>query len=1592
MSLLSLILLLAHLPQTGHGQHTVFEDVTAQQFTNLAHVTEGNVAWGDYNNDGRLDLVINGITNDTYGETVTWTTKFYQNTSGGFVDQTNLLSKLSLDIWRFPEGYRGFTHWADFDNNGWLDLAISNHHVDSNPRAVYSNTGGEFTISPEPLSLAYRDKVAWADYDNDGRLDPMIVGDEWQWLGNSYLYRNTPNGYVNQSALLPYLPQLLGASVGWGDYDSDGWPDLFISGGTTKLYHNEGDGKEFTNETRLVTGLFGSPFWADYDSDGKLDLLVITGAGTRLQRNFGSGFEDKTSLIPGAEQLRAGSAAWADYDNDGRLDLLFTGAVSRLYRNTPDGFVNVTDQLPDLPREASAGWADFDNDGRMDLMVIGKNSNGIASRLYRNTGTPANTPPTVPSGLTSIRSADGTSAVLSWQPATDVQTPQAGLTYNLYVSETPGGQNVLSPSANQTTGMRQVAREGNSRTRFYPLTGLTPGKTYYWSVQAIDGVFTGSTFAAEQTISNAAASNQSPVFHGPIPNQTAQVGSPFSFTLPAGLFTDPENQVLTITCENLPEGLSFRDGQTISGTPKQVGSTTITLKAADPLKLTAQGSFTLTVNQAPVIVTGNFINVTAQQFPGLPQLRYSAVSWADFDNDGRLDFIITGSNSEPVTKLYRNTGSGFVDATGLIPNLPQVYEGVVAWGDYNNDGRQDLFINGMTEESRPLTTVARLFRNTPNGFVDESNLVPHLANSFLSDGSVAWADVDNDGWLDLIRTGFGEVGNAASALYRNTGQGFASAGAFSDLPQLGASNVAWGDYDNDGRLDLMITGRETNADLVSKLLHNTGSGFEDKSSLIPGLLQLHDSELAWGDYDNDGWLDLIMTGRLGSSMFVSKLYRNTGSGFEDKSNLISGLGGSPAWADYDNDGRLDLLCTGNRIALYRNTPDGFVNVTAQHSDLVSANYSSGAWGDYDNDGRLDLLNTGYAGGRSMTRLYRNTSAIANTRPTAPSGLTSVRSADGKSAVLSWKPATDGQTPQVGLTYNLYVSETPGGQNVLSPSADQNSGFRRVVRVGNSRTTTYPLTGLTPERIYYWSVQAIDGAFAGSAFAEEQRIDNNSAKNLPPVFHGPIPNQTVQEEADFHLYLLNGLFTDPENQPLTLTAQNLPKGLSIQYNAVHGVPTQTGKFTVTVTATDHLGLTVQGSFLLTVVPQPPSIDGSLDGYLDKVECGTIRGWAWNRDKPNTPVLIEIFTGNTGWGFTVANIYREDLKNAGKGNGAHAFSFKTPDALKDKVTRLISARVSGVGSTYVLKLSGQLLTCADGPGVPKNEPPRFHGPMSSQSAQQGHPFSFALPAGTFTDPENHPLTLTAQNLPNGLSMRNNVISGTPTQVGSFTVVLKAADPLGLTAQGSFVLTVTPGPPSISGNFDGYLDKVECGTMRGWVWNRDKPNTPVRVEFFTGNTVWGSTMANIFRQDLKDSGKGNGAHAYSFTTPATLKDNTTRLISARVEGSAFELKWSGKSLICPPPAGRLSVEAEQGFQAIILGNPVTTHQIVVEIRGGAGKPLNLQLLAADGRVLSERQVEKPALIERQVLPLDQQPPSLLLVRVTSGTSNVILKVIKH
>lgn len=468
------------------------------------------------------------------------------------------------------------------------------------------------------------------------------------------------------------------------------------------------------------------------------------------------------------------------------------------------------------------------------------------------------------------------------------------------------------------------------------------------------------------------------------------------------------------------------------------------------------------------------VGIYAQEFTkltnsSLPGIENSSISWGDYDNDGDLDILLTGSLT---SKIYKNNGNGTFNVEASI-SLTGVESGSAAWGDYDNDGYLDILLTGWNGG----TSISKIYRNLGNGSFSEQSSVS-LAT--INSGSAIWGDYNNDGLLDILLTGIGK-----SIIYKNKGNGTFSEQTSISLSGMYQSSAAWGDYNNDGFLDILLTGWDNNMIPTSQIYKNNGDGTFSLQTNIK-LTGVSFCSAAWGDYNNDGYLDILLTGKTNNGT-ASKIYKNNQDGTfsEQTAILLTGVSNSSvAWGDYNNDGFLDILLTGRTSTeavskIYKNNGNG--TFTEQTSiSLIGVASGSASWADYDNDGDLDILLTG----SGVSQIYQNNNNKINTVPSAPYNLTTTVSYN--KVTFSWDKSTDGETPQNGLNYNLVIGTVSNGSNVVSSMADHSSGYRRVVRVGNSQSNN-SVSYILPGGTYYWSVQAIDGAFAGSMFSPEKSV-------------------------------------------------------------------------------------------------------------------------------------------------------------------------------------------------------------------------------------------------------------------------------------------------------------------------------------------------------------------------------------------------------------------------------------------------------------------------------------------------------------------------
>ena len=785
---------------------------------------------------------------------------------------------------------------------------------------VLERGGGKFTELSTSLTDLTNSSVDWADFDSDGDKDPLIFGLDSNDNPTTKLYENNGDSTFSEVASAG-LNNVASGDSDWADIDNDGDLDLIITGvdsnqqPTATVYENEGGGSFSSLTTPAITPVFNSSNkWADIDGDGDIDL-VVAGAESQssisinLYENDGNG--NFTSVINPFQAVQNGDLAWADFDSDGDQDLLVTGnnsagtpspstASTTLYQNDGAGnFSVVSGTGLDNFLNTSVDWGDYNSDGRPDLLVTGiDQATGPTARVYTNNG-------------------GGT-----FQNLFGINKPIVG---DAQWGEFDGDGNLDIIISGDVSGPEtQILRNANN-VFFGPISAQIPklkaGAVSWVDFNGdgfLDALYTGENSNGDPK--TVLLQNSAPLFK--VSDLTHQAGIPGSTISVTGTGFNQTASTNTFTFINQNTGSS------VSSPATAVFNGQLSTNIPENLPI---GNYKISVDNGLVSDTTarifQVINGIGGAFTQNGSLleggSKSSLSWADYDNNGDMDFIVTGfnaNNAAPVSFLYVNDGAGNFSKTS--PNIIKVGNSTTSWGDFDNDGDMDLFISGR------------------------------LSN-----------------------------GDFASRIYRNNGGTFSSIGA--NIPNVIFSSSDWGDFDNDGDLDLAVSGLKEDNTQITDIYRNDGGG--NFTALGANLTNVDDGDMAWGDFNNDGHLDLMVMGSNSSNRLTFDIYLNefqTNGTFTSisnpVSNLFSGVIGSPnsgsvEWGDYDNDGDLDFLITGNSAvptAIYRN--DGVGTFTAINAGLTQIRNSSASWGDIDSDGDLDLAISGSIGtNEHVAEIYRN---------------------------------------------------------------------------------------------------------------------------------------------------------------------------------------------------------------------------------------------------------------------------------------------------------------------------------------------------------------------------------------------------------------------------------------------------------------------------------------------------------------------------------------------------------------------------------------------------------------------------------------------
>lgn len=846
--------------------------------------------------------------------------------------------------------------WLDFNNDGFLDAYIT---MRLGANRLYQNNGdGTFTEVGAAMGVQDAEGdgggVAVADFNNDGWEDLYLAN-----CDEDRLFKNINGTHfedITAAAGFDLSDDSRGVSASWGDYDQDGFLDLYVvhhiptpeatnADSQDKLYHNNGD-ETFTDVSHLLMaagpidgyGFIGG--WTDFDRDNDLDIILINDCltvnpePTRVFRNDGGAHPamdwkfTEVSLAVGIDDCRNGMGiAIGDYNRDGWMDIYYSSiGECVLFQNKGGVFTDAT-AIAKVGNQAwplyswGTSFFDYDLDGWQDLyVVLGPLRRPVANDphrniLYRNNGNGFDF-----TDVSALMNMDDN----SWS--------RNGV-FGDYDND--GFPDVLLVNYGQLVALkRNNTNNGN----------------HYLKVELI----------------------------GKISNRDG-IGSRLKLTTPDGLHQYYE----TRSGSNLGGG-DCLDAHFGLGDHSSVTELEITWPSGIVQRLSdIEADQRITIEEPEY--TQSFAEVAAEKgvLTGCGSCGVGCgLSFADFNGDG-WDDLTFGTQKGDNILFYQNNNGTFELIEAPIVNTDKNEQ--ILWVDYDNDGDKDLFVTNFEAPNR-------LYNNDGQFNMTEVTALAGLPdnNNDPTYGAV-FGDYDKDGWLDIYIANWSYRDTYTNYLYKNNGDG-----TFSDVTV--AAGVADGDnltfcsaffdYNNDGLQDLYNS--QDRPWSINTLFKNTGEGhFEDVSAVANADLAIDAMSVTVGDYDNDGDQDVYIT----NTPLGNKLLRNNGDEtFTEVADAMGvgfyKVGWGANFFDCDNDLDLDLyvsamhMGTDDASSLYVNDIENNRFIEAKLPGMAgdTVNSFSNAVGDFNNDGLPDVaVNNADASGGIINNfhLWQNRSFSVN---------------------------------------------------------------------------------------------------------------------------------------------------------------------------------------------------------------------------------------------------------------------------------------------------------------------------------------------------------------------------------------------------------------------------------------------------------------------------------------------------------------------------------------------------------------------------------------------------------------------------------------
>jgi len=465
----------------------------------------------------------------------------------------------------------------------------------------------------------------------------------------------------------------------------------------------------------------------------------------------------------------------------------------------------------------------------------------------------------------------------------------------------------------------------------------------------------------------------------------------------------------------------------------------------------------------------------------------------DANNDQKTDLLLIDNSN---TKLYLTNETGYITSETEFSFLDRAFGGV---SDLNNDGFIDIILSGNQAYGMENEFVLFIYKNTgENSFEKiESTGLPALVS-----GNISFMDFNSDGLVDVLLTGMDEQGYSKSIICKNKGDfKFDPLNAI-NLPSIRRGQAKFADYDNDGDFDILFSGEENTTEVESQsitcIVENiNGQEFIEKDFELD---QNGAGVVHWGDYNNDGFIDAFVYGKI----FGLKIYKNIdGSSFEIQNieNLPKLENGDAAWNDFDNDGDLDIIFIGMEWideqwtykSVYLEFNNGYTPIELNSENLKFNECHISSF-DYKKDGDIDLIVSGISDTYQGKTVVLNNiiDAAINNAPSIPENLSIV----GEIGLinLTWDSSEDTESQHVN--YNVCIGISKNNMNILNAMASMETGESKIpFHYNTSKNNKKILLTNFSEGKYYWSVQAVDANGLSSDFAAIDSF-NISANDIP----------------------------------------------------------------------------------------------------------------------------------------------------------------------------------------------------------------------------------------------------------------------------------------------------------------------------------------------------------------------------------------------------------------------------------------------------------------------------------------------------------------